>query len=581
MKLIEYCDKHKAKIYLASLYSFLNKLFDILPEVLIGIAINIILKKENSMLANFGIINIKYQILFLGIITALIWMLESIFQYLYTVNWGIIAQYLQHNLRIESYKHIQKLELEFFENKQTGNLISMLNDDINQLERFLNDGVNQIIQIISSTLLIGVIFFIISKKIALLSFLPMPLILIGILYFKNKLAPKYLLVRNTAGILNSKLNNNLNGIITIKSFITQEYEKSNLKNLSLNYINANKDAIKTSALVTPIIRMVVMIGFLTSLIYGGFLAINNQIELSSYSILIFLSQRLLWPLTYLGQLTDTYQRTMASIKRVSSIINTPIKIINGNQNIKLPIFGKIELIHVKFGYSNRDILFKNLCFMVKPNQTVAFVGSSGSGKSSIIKLILRFYEKGSGSILIDNQEISELNIDSLLQHVGFVSQETMLIDGTIADNIKYGSFDKSMEEVKAISKLVAADKFIESLPLKYETIIGERGQKLSGGQRQRIALARALIKNPKILILDEATSALDNQTENVIQERLNQLTKNRTTIIIAHRLSTIINVNCIYVLENGAIVEEGTHQELLNNNSYYANLWNIQNRNKN
>ena len=580
-KILGYCGSSKRKFYLSILYSFLNKLFDILPEVLIGIAVNIIIKQESSILAQIGIIDVKLQILTLGIATGLIWFLESLFQYLYTINWGLIAQQVQHDLRIKSYSHVQNLELEFFENKQTGNLMAMLNDDINQLEKFLNDGVNQIIQITSSSILITIIFFIISVKIALLSFFPIPLIIIGIVYFKNRLEPKYLLARNSAGILNSKLNNNINGIATIKSFHTQDYETSNFIDLSQNYVNANKDALKISALVTPVIRVSVMCGFLISLIYGGFLTIDNKIDISSYSILIFLSQRLLWPLTYLGQVVDSYQKTMASLKRVFSVINTPIKILDGSKNIKLPIEGKIEFICVKFSYSNREFLFNNLSFLIKPNQTVAFVGSTGSGKSSIIKLILRFYEKKSGSILIDNQEISELNINSVLEHVGFVGQETMLIDGTIADNIQYGSFQKSMKDIKEVSKLVAADKFIENLPLQYETIIGERGQKLSGGQKQRIAIARALIKNPKILILDEATSSLDNQTENIIQESLSELTKNRTTIIIAHRLSTIINANCIYVLEKGSIVENGTHQELLSNNSYYANLWNIQNNNKN
>jgi ATP-binding cassette subfamily B protein len=577
-RLLDYCHAYKSQIYLATLYSFLNKLFDILPEVLIGVAVNIIVKQQNSILAHFGIINVKLQILILGLVTGGIWILESTFQYLYSIKWSVLAQYLQHDLRIDCYTHMQNLELEFFENKATGNLMAMLNDDINQLERFLNDGFNQIIQIISSTILISSIFFIISVKVALLSFIPIPLILIGIAYFKNRLAPRYIEVRNTSGVLNSKLNNNISGITTIKAFNTQNYEINNITQLSNDYIYANKNAITMSALVTPVIRMAVMCGFLMALIYGGFLTIDNKIEIASYSILIFLSQRLLWPLTYLGQVTDMYQRTMASIKRLDSILNTNPKIINGSSNIEVPLQGKIEFRHVTFNYLNRNTLFTNLSFLIKPNHTVAFVGSTGSGKSSIIKLLMRFYDITAGNILIDDQDIKTLNINSLLEHIGIVNQDPLLIDGTIYENICYGSFNKSISEVEAIAKLTAADDFINQLPLKYGTIIGERGQKLSGGQKQRIAMTRALIKNPKILILDEATSALDNKTESIIQDRMQELTKNRTTIIIAHRLSTIVNADYIYVLDHGHIIEEGTHQDLLNYNAYYKNLWELQSR---
>lgn len=576
LKLFRYSGKYRKDIIIASLYSLLNKSFDILPEVLIGVAVDVIVKRQDSLLAKIGIHDVKWQIVILGLFTGLTWVLESLFQYLYSLKWCYLAQHLQHDMRLDAYSHVQKLELEYFENQATGNLMAILNDDINQLERFINDGINQILQIISSTIIISIIFFMISAEVAVLSFLPMPLIVIGVFYFRKKLAPRYLSVRNSAGELNSKLNTNLSGLPIIKAFVTEIHELSQITKLSQKYADANKKAIIMSAAVTPVIRMAVMLGFLGALIYGGLLTIDGKIEVASYSILIFLSQRLLWPLTYLAQVTDMYQRSMAAINRVMGLLNAPIHIVSGANQLMLPCRGEIEFNKVDFAYHERDKLFSDLSFNVKSGETVAFVGSTGSGKSTIVKLLLRFYSYNSGKILIDNQEITSLQLAELRQQIGLVSQDTFLIDGTIADNIAYGTFEAKQEEIIRVAKLAEADGFISQLPEGYNTLVGERGQKLSGGQRQRIALARAIIKNPAILILDEATSALDNQTEDLIQKAMEHVAKDRTTIVIAHRLSTIVNADKIHVLEHGRIIESGTHDELIGLSGHYANLWNLQ-----
>lgn len=576
LKLFRYARGYRKDVIVATFYSLMNKIFDIFPEILIGVAVDVVVKQHDSMLAKLGIHDVITQVVALGLFTGLIWILESTFQYLYSLKWCYLAQHLQHAMRMDAYNHIQNLQLNYFEDKATGNLMSILNDDINQLERFINDGVNQIIQVVSSTVIISIIFFFISAKVAVLSFLLMPFIILGVFFFRKHLAPRYLRVRNAAGSLNAKLNTNLSGVATIKSFATEEYEYRELDKYSTEYVKANKDAILLSAAATPIIRIIIMSGFLVSLIYGGILTVDKQIEVASYSILIFLSQRLLWPLNQLGQVTDMYQRSMASINRVMGLLSANVEIKEGSIDLDKPCRGEIEFKNIQFAYQGRNILFDRLNLSIKSGETVAFVGSTGSGKSTLVKLLLRLYDYQDGHINIDGCDIKDLRFSSLRGEIGLVSQETFLIDGTIAENIAYGSFDVSNIEIELVAKLVEADGFINNLPEKYNTLVGERGVKLSGGQRQRIALARAIIKDPAILILDEATSALDNHTEDLIQKSMLEVAKGRTTIVIAHRLSTIVNADRIYVLDNGHIIESGTHQELINANAQYAHLWNLQ-----
>jgi ATP-binding cassette subfamily B protein len=294
-------------------------------------------------------------------------------------------------------------------------------------------------------------------------------------------------------------------------------------------------------------------------------------------VLVFITQRLLWPLTNLGNTLDQYQRAMASTNRVMNLLDTPIAIRPGTMPLPIAtVKGEVQFEQITFAYGDYHPVIEQLSLDIPAGKTIAIVGSTGSGKSTLVKLLLRFYEVQRGRITVDGRDICELNLQDLRRCIGWVSQDVFLFHGTVAENIAYGSFDASPTKIVQAAKLAEAHEFITRLPNGYDTIGGERGQKLSGGQRQRLAIARALLKDPPILILDEATSAVDNETEAAIQRSLEYITQNRTTIAIAHRLSTIRHADRIYVMEFGKLVEQGTHEELLAQNGIYAHLWRIQ-----
>jgi ATP-binding cassette subfamily B protein len=319
------------------------------------------------------------------------------------------------------------------------------------------------------------------------------------------------------------------------------------------------------------------VGFTATLLYGGLETVAGNMAVGTYSVLVFLTQRLLWPLTRLGETLDQYQRAMASTNRVMDLLHTPITLHPGSRRLPVStIQGDIVFEDITFAYQDRRPVVKHLTLKVPAGQTIAIVGSTGSGKSTLVKLLLRLYEVNQGRITLDGIDIRELAPQDLRQGIGLVSQDVFLFHGTVAENIAYGTFGASQREIIQAAQIAEAHGFIDQLPAGYDTIVGERGQKLSGGQRQRLAIARAVLKNPPILILDEATSAVDNETESAIQRSLEKITQDRTTIAIAHRLSTVRNADRIYVMELGQLVEWGTHEELLEREGLYANLWRVQ-----
>ncbi len=589
VRLLQYARQFRRSIVIASVYSILNKVFDLAPPALIGAAVDVVVAQEDSFIARIGVRDVGAQLWLLALATVIIWGFESLFQYAYSLKWRFLAQDLQHELRMDAYAHVQDLEMAYFEDRSTGGLMAILNDDINQLERFLDVGANDIWQVTTTVLVIGAIFIGLAPSVSWMALLPMPFVIWGSVRFQKRLAPRYTAVREQVSMLSSQLANNLGGIATIKSFTAEAHENGRIRQESEIYRQRNQKAIVVSSAFVPLIRMIIVIAFTTILVFGGQLAIRGALNVGAYSVLVFLTQRLLWPLTNLGNTLDLYQRAMASTTRVLDLLDTQPQIEDGTQSLPVQsVRGEVAFADVSFEYqptsgSNgvaepveaRPVI-KNLSFHIPAGETAAFVGATGAGKSTVVKLMLRFYDVQSGRVCLDGHDIRQVKMNDLRRSIGFVSQDVFLFHGTVRENITYGSFDATMDEIIEAAKIAEAHDFIMELPDGYDTIVGERGQKLSGGQRQRISIARAVLKDPPVLILDEATSAVDNETEAAIQRSMERITVGRTTIVIAHRLSTVRNADRIFVLDRGRLCEQGRHEELVAGDGIYAALWRVQ-----
>ncbi len=576
-RLLRYAGRHRGRMAWATVLTVLNKVFDVAPEILIGFAVDVVVQERSSYVADLtGIEDRWHQLLFLGGLNLVIWLLESATEYGYQIAWRNLAQTVQHEARMDTYAHVQRLELAHFEDTSTGGLMSVLNDDVNQLERFLDVGAKEIIHTVVNVVLVGIVFLVISPLLTLLAFAPIPVILWGSFLYQRRLEPRYATVRRRVGELAGSLANNLGGIATIKAFTAEDREVARIGAESDAYRLANRDAIRLSSAFVPLIRVAILIGFTCTLVIGGRAALNGSLAVGLYAVLVFMTQRLLWPLTRLGETFDLYQRAMASTRRILDLLAVEPSIVPGTRRLPVPVRGEIAFEDVRFAYADGQPVLRGLDLHVPAGETHAVVGLTGAGKSTIVKLLLRFYDPTGGHVRVDGVDVRDLAFTELRGVTGFVSQDVFLFDGTVAENIAYGRPGASQETIAEAARLAEVTEFVERLPEGFATTVGERGQKLSGGQRQRLSIARAILRDPAILILDEATSSVDNETEAAIQRSLEIVSRGRTTLVIAHRLSTVRHADRIHVLDRGVVAEVGTHDELVDAGGLYAALWRVQ-----
>ena len=581
ISLLYYMLPHRGWFSLACFNSILNKVLDLMPPVLVGWVIDSVRREPPEWIANVvGTTDPWPLAVFLAVLGVVIFGFESLFEWAYQYGFMNLAQRVQHNLRTDAYNHIQMREIEFFENHRMGETMAMLNDDVNQIERFLNTGFNELLQLLVLFLFSIFVLVDVSWQLAMIGLIPVPLILWGSWFYQNLISPRYKQVREAVGGLSSRLENNIAGILVIKSFTAEAFESQRVSEASLEYKKANHAAIRFSSVYVPLIRMAVAIGFGGVLLLGSYWVLEDKGVLTVGELVLFsmLIQRMLWPLTRMGITLDEYERAKASARRTFGLLQTPSKIQDPAepQVLPEPMQAEIHFDQVHFTYRRGEPVLRGLDFKVRSGETIGIAGATGAGKSTLIKLLLRLYDPSGGAICLDGLDLRDITLQDIRSHIALVSQDVYLFHGTIAENIAYGSPNKDLAQTQAAAESAQLHDFVMTLPDAYQTVVGERGIRLSGGQRQRLSIARAILKDAPIMVFDEATSSVDTETERAIQQSLSRITKGKTALIIAHRLSTIRHADRILVLRDGRVVEEGHHDDLLGLKGTYAELWQVQ-----
>jgi len=579
-RLFRYLKPYYRALTFASASSITNKIFDLMPPIMVGWIIDTVSRNPPQWIQTLIGTSDSWTIaIFCSLLIIIIFGVESFFEWVYQLSFMKLAQRVQHDLRVDTYRKLQRREIAYFEEERTGNLMSMISDDVNQLERFLNSGFNDLIQLTVVFLFAGITIWMVSWEMAVIGFLPIPVMLVGVFYYQQKIAPHYLNIREAVGSLSNRLENNIAGMLVIKSFTAEQFEADRVEDTSNQYKQVNFGAIKLSAVFIPLIRMLIALGMAGAMLLGAYWILNGsgKITVGELTFFAMMVQRMLWPVTRLGQVFDAFERARASARRIFGLMDAPNRITEVEKPVDpKQVTGNMSFNKVSFHYQPDMPILNNLSFDIEAGKTIGFAGTTGAGKTTLIKLLLRLYDVTDGAITMDGIDLRQMRKRSLRQNIALVSQEVYLFHGTIKENIAYSLADVTNEKIKAAAKKAELHQFIVGLPDGYETLVGERGIKLSGGQRQRLSLARAILKDAPILILDEATSAVDTETERAIQKNIHQFTKNRTAIVIAHRLSTIRQADCIFILDKGGIAEQGTHEELLALDGVYAGLWRVQ-----
>jgi len=590
---LQYGAEKKDAFVVGVFSSIVARALDLLPPILLGVAVDAIFEAQGAGDREYSLFLVpdawipateQGQLYFTVGIIAFAFFGGAAFHYSRNWGWNAFSQHIQHQIRTDTYDKMQRLNMDFFADKQTGEMMSILSNDVNRLERFLNDGMNSAFRLGVMVVGIAIILLAVNWQLAMITLVIVPLIGVFTYYFIKTIQPKYADVRSSVGKVNSRLENNLGGIQVIKTSNTETFESDRVEDVSQGYFDANWDAISTRIKFFPGLRMLAGVGFVLTFFIGGLMVIGDgvgpftsDLQAGEFVTFILLSQRFIWPMAQFGQIINMYQRAYASSARIFGLMDEPSRIVEDPDADELVVSdGEVVYDDVSFGYDDTETIVEDVSFEVDGGDTLALVGPTGAGKSTVLKLLLRMYDVDEGSITIDGKDLRDVTIPSLRRQVGYVSQDTFMFYGTVEENISYGTFNSDRESVVEAAKAAEAHEFITNLPEGYDTEVGERGVKLSGGQRQRISIARAILKDPEILILDEATSDVDTETEMLIQRSVDRLTADRTTFSIAHRLSTIKDADKIIVLEDGRIVERGSHDDLIAEDGLYAHLWGVQ-----
>ena len=485
------------------------------------------------------------------------------------------------DIRSAVYEKLQRLSVSFYDKNKTGTIMSYVTNDVSALQAAMVQ--NTIDMITEGSVLIGSITAMVylDWKLTLFTFCTFPFVLWLMDFFGKRIRKSGRRIQECTADITSILQETVSSARVIKSFVREDYEIKRFCNQNFANFRANMKNAQLMALLTPVIEFVAAIGVTAIIWYGGHGVINGDLTAGSLVAFLVYAVNISNPVKRLTRVVGSIQKALAAAQRVFDVLDMKEEIAEIPGAKALPqIEGSVEFKDVSFAYDKGEPVLNNVSFKAEPGEVIAIVGPSGAGKSTIANLLPRFYDTTSGSISIDGNNIAEVKVASLREQVGIVPQETVLFNGSLYDNILYGRLEATREEVEAAAKAANAHNFIMEFPNGYETMLGDRGLNLSGGQRQRIAIARAILKNPRVLVLDEATSALDTESERIVQEALDRLMVGRTSFVIAHRLSTIKNADKILVLQRGRIVETGTHDELMANNKLYSHLYNIQYREK-
>jgi ATP-binding cassette, subfamily B, bacterial len=576
--LLHIVGSRRRQFYLASFLSILAQLFEMALFLLVGWMLSVLTTGSSASLVGLGLASASGQLWFLAGVAALVCVATAALSFKAGVLWRDLAQSVQHGWRTEMYAHVQRVELRYLEGERTTRLARVLTEDINQLGRFFATSANNLLQLASSFLVLIPVFLVFAPSIAWIAFLPVPIIAWLSFFNQERAAPDYATSSESGSLLNSQLINNLEASTTVKSFGAEEYEIDRIRRLSEAYRLSNRRIDTRASAYGQTVRGCAMLSLVGILLAGGLDVLTGALSFENFNGLIGVPSLVLWKLPAFGEAVDQYQQTVAALRRVLDVRSLPVESGTTGQRLDVAkVKGEMVLDEVTFAYPGRPPVLQNLSLRIAARKTTGIVGVTGAGKTTIAKLLLRFQDVESGRVLVDGRDVREVRLQDLRNAIGFVGQDAFLFDGTVGDNIRYGSFDADAARVVSAARLAEADGFVAALPSQYDTMIGERGATLSGGQKQRISLARAILKSAPIVILDEATSALDNETEEAIQRALRDYARDRTLVIIAHHLSTIRHADWIYVMDQGGVIAEGgTHQELLARDGVYAYLWRLQ-----